>query len=294
MGSRVSGIAGIPGHEAHSHSPSPQRPPPIGSRGEKTSINDSQRKLHDFHKSTAMQTGRLGKGLKYCGLKNSSPEHQFSSKLAVDEDDPFVSSHQSPAAIQQWRLQLRSTSHDMSMPDYTSSKTDRSIYNTEMSGVSVPRADFVKQVNDANPEEIVQALSPSRRDELLKVLSASNSPATGTGTRPPMNTPQMSTDSVANQDQLDKSPTIKLWHEPQSRPRTSSGSSLKSTLEPKPHGVEQYNSPRLLREMSLPIDGMHLRTNGPRSLSLNVGRQRSASNGSKRKRRSSLSSNGHG
>jgi hypothetical protein len=60
---------------------------------------------------------------------------------------------------------------------------DSSAYSTEMSGVSLPRPEFVKQINRANPAEIIEALSPKRRQDLLQALSASNSPVITAGVR---------------------------------------------------------------------------------------------------------------
>ncbi|EXJ64638.1 hypothetical protein A1O7_00975 [Cladophialophora yegresii CBS 114405] len=162
IGSRV---FGIPGHEAHSHSP--QRLPPIASRSKQLSANDKYQKVLDAQNRSSFQAGPSGKGFDLNGLKNVSTEQHIVGRVLLQDDDPFVSSHQSPAAIQQWRAMLRSTSHDVSMPDYTSNK---SVFNTEMSGVSVERASFEQQVNEANPYEIVQALSPARREQLFQAL----------------------------------------------------------------------------------------------------------------------------
>jgi hypothetical protein len=71
------------------------------------------------------------------------------------------------------RLSLGATS--------SKSRSGRSTYNTEMSGVSIPRPEFVKHINQANPAEIVEALSPVRRQDLLQALSTSNSPIVTAG-----------------------------------------------------------------------------------------------------------------
>ncbi|OCT44102.1 hypothetical protein CLCR_00592 [Cladophialophora carrionii] len=287
IGSRV---FGIPGHEAHSHSP--QRLPPIASRSKQLSANDKYQKVLDPQNRSSFQPGPSGKGFDLDGLKNGSREQHLVGRAVFQDDDPFVSSHQSPAAIQQWRSMLRSTSHDVSMPDYTSNK---SVFNTEMSGVSVERASFEQQVNEANPDEIVHALSPARREQLFKALSASNSPASGIGTRPPTNTPQLSADfkntNIAHPAGATGSTLggahAKLWQEPRQRPRTCSEStSARSTTEPSIHHGREYISPRKPREMSVPGEASLLLPAAPRSQSLRISRHRSASNGPKRKRRS--------
>ncbi|KIW72869.1 hypothetical protein PV04_01032 [Phialophora macrospora] len=285
IGSR---IFGIPGHEAHSHSP--QRLPPIASRSKQPSASDKHQKVFEPENHSSFQPGPSGQGSDLVGPKDIATEH-IVSKALLPDDDPFVSSHQSPAAIQQWRSMLRSTSRDVSMPDYTSNK---SVFNSEMSGVSVERANFEQRVNEANPEEILQALSPARREQLFKALSASNSPASASGTRPPANTPQLTADfqntSVVNQAGMNGGALggvhTKLWQEPRQRPRTCSEStSARSIAEPSNHSKE-CTSPRKPREMSVSADGSHLLPVAPRSQSLRISRHRSASNGPKRKRRS--------
>ncbi|KIW88621.1 uncharacterized protein Z519_10667 [Cladophialophora bantiana CBS 173.52] len=283
IGSRVSGISG---HEAHSHSP--QRLPPIASRSKRRSTNEYHQKLLDVQDHADLQSDPISNVPNTGVLQSRSPGRHVPVKLVTQDDDPFISSHQTPTAIQQWRLQLRSTSHDISMPDYISSKTDRSVVNTEMSGVSVPRANFLKHMNEANPEEILQALSPARQEELFQALSASHSPATGIGTRPPTKTPQVkdnfNTPRVMGTGDENDSATAKIWQEPRQRRRTCSLASSRSASEPTAQLAKEQTSPRLPREVSVRTDGKNRLPTAPRSLSLNINRQRSASNGSKRKR----------
>ncbi len=283
-------VPGMSGHEAHSHSP--QRLPPIASRSKQLSANASYMKVLDSQEYSGFRQGPSNKSFGLGEHQNQSSEHRIIGRALVQEDDPFVSSRQSPAAIQQWRSMLRSTSHDVSMPDYTSSK---SAVNTEMSGVIDSRGNFERQVNEANPEEIVDALSPLRREQLLQVLSASTSPASGMGTRPPVNTPltvvEASNDDVINQASWSVGVAVntetKLWHEPRQRPRTSSEStSARSTSAPSAGHSKGSDSHQKPRETSVPIPKSHLLPVAPRSQSLNVGRQRSDSTSSKRKRRS--------
>ncbi|KIW35205.1 uncharacterized protein PV07_01915 [Cladophialophora immunda] len=283
IGSRVPGISG---HEAHSHSP--QRLPPIASRSKRLSTNENYQELFDTQSYSELQPDPISKVPNVGALKSQSPGRQVPLKLVAQDDDPFASSHQIPTAIQQWRLQLRSSSHDISMPDYTSSKTDRSVVNTEMSGVSIPRANFLRHMNEANPEEILQALSPSRQEELFKALSASHSPATDIGTRPPTNTPQIiddfTTPRVMHSGGANDMAIAKIWQEPRQRRRTCSLASSRSTSEPMAQLTKEQTSPRLPRGLVAPTDGKSQLSAASRSLSLGINRQRSASNGSKRKR----------
>ncbi|KAH0840882.1 hypothetical protein FOPE_06197 [Fonsecaea pedrosoi] len=283
IGSRVSGISG---HEAHSHSP--QRLPPIASRSKRLSTNENYQNLLESQKHSEAQLDSVRKVPNVSVLKSQSPESHIPIKLMAQDDDPFISSHQTPTAIQQWRLQLRSTSHDVSMPDYASSKTDRSVVNTEMSGVSVPRANFLKHMNEANPEEILQALSPARQEQLFKALSASHSPLAGIGTQPPANTPQTTNDfntpRVMHSGGANDAATARIWQEPRQRRRTCSLASSRSTSEPVAQLIKEQTSPRLPQGPSAPAEGKSQLSAAPRSLSLGFNRQRSASNGSKRKR----------
>ncbi|KAJ9609010.1 hypothetical protein H2200_006781 [Cladophialophora chaetospira] len=290
IGTRISGISG---HEAHSHSP--QRLPPIASRSSELSANARYQKVLDSQYFATLQSDPVASGSGPGVLKGTSSEHPIVGRALLHEDDPFVSSsHQSPAAIQQWRSMLRSTSHDISMPDYVSSK---SAVNTEMSGVSMARANFERQVNEANPKEIVDALSPVRREQLLQVLSASNSPSTTLGTRPPMNTPQTDPDTSSNamldpagmSGKTGDASHAKLWQEPRQRPRTSSAStSARSNSATSIDQCKGNDSPRKPRELGAGAGGKQrlVLPVAPRSQSLRVTRQRAASSGAKRKRRS--------
>lgn len=249
--------------------------------------DDGYQKLIDTQHRFAVESNRLSKAAASGGRANGSPEQQVvTAKLVVQEDDPFVCSHQTPAAIQHWRSQLRSTSHDVSMSDYISNKTDHSGFNTEMSEISVAKVNFEKRVNEANPEEIAMALSPSRRQELFKILSASNSPATDVGTRPPTNTPQMNADL---ENKTSATTHSKVWQEARVRARTWSESSSKEHSESNVGQTKDHDSPHHARELKVPTTKL---ATGPLSSSLSINRQRSASNGSKRKRQSVSSGSG--
>ena len=222
-------------------------------------------------------------------------------------EDPFLCPP--PIGARQWRMQLRSSSHDIPMPDYISNKTDQSRAYTEMSGLSFPRANFLKHMTEANPEEIVQALSPVKQGELLKVLSASQSPLQGAN--PPSNTPyslsaqghtQSTGGQVPNATEIRIGPTelksrdLRVsddgsWSQVlDQRRRRCSESSVRSNSTRGNGAIKGEVSP-----LGGPITRGKAKGNckvpdlGPvsaRSLSINTNRNRSVSNASKRKRRS--------
>lgn len=76
-------------------------------------------------------------------------------------DDPFVG-----PAVNFFGRKQHSSSGDVSMPDYPGSKR-----GTDMSGVSIAKPDFIGQINRANIDELVQALTPSKRAALMDALS---------------------------------------------------------------------------------------------------------------------------
>lgn len=209
--------------------------------------------------------------------RKGSPERRSTSEVMPYGDDPFICQRPPAALPQQWRLQLRSSSHDLAMPDYTSNRTDHSGY-TDMSGLSFPRANFLKHMNEANPQEIAQALSPTRQEELLKVLSASQSPAGAGGTCPPTNTPL----AFSEQDraQIDAQTVSSFRSEsqtlrkPQQRHRTCSEGSVTNDRG-------SSHSPQEKREKR---EGAILLPLGTKPCSLSISRHRSGSIGSKRKR----------
>lgn len=229
--------------------------------------------------------------------RKCSPESGDSAEC----EDPFLCPPR--ASMQQWRLQLRSSSHDVPMPDYTSNKTDNSAGCTEMSEVSFPRVNFLKHMHQANPAEIVQALSPARQEELLKALSVSKSPARGT--LPPTNTPcstsednrvQSSADQVCgtlrSQTQTKKSEPgdkfrdgawISIVHEPERKLRQFSEVSSDERSEEAHESVSAGMSPKVSSIPSIRPGGYSLAPPGGRSTSLNTNRQRSVSNPTKRK-----------
>lgn len=91
------------------------------------------------------------------------------------------------SAGNQWRTKSRSNGTDESMPDYLSTGTGHRRTSTDMS-VQWPRRDFQRHMDEAAVDEIVQALSPEKRDELLDALSPIKSSSSGLA--PPANTPK--------------------------------------------------------------------------------------------------------
>ena len=103
-------------------------------------------------------------------------------------DDPFLDPSHISATVKSTRdAGQRSTSHDVSMPDYVSSKSSQSRVYTEMSDVAYNRNDFEKSMKEAAIEEIIKALTPIRKAQLRKALNPGEKDASGTD--PPNNTP---------------------------------------------------------------------------------------------------------
>lgn len=295
----------IPGYEAHSHSP---KRPPIASRSKRlsTSGQDKFQKLLNAQTFSDLQSDPVGKASTPDVTKKEATEHRVTVNCLANGDDPFVCPPR--PTTQQWRSQLRSSSHDMSMPDYTSYETDNSGACTEMSGVSFPRANFLKHMNEANPREIVQALSPARQEELLRVLSASQSPVQDRGTHPPTNTPHSLSgqsrpassngrardqkgnrlnvhEIVSRLDDSSDSSGSRAFQELPRRRRTCSEGSRKNGTELGTNNQEDHSSAALPWERRAK-DEIGLPPTSARSVSQSTNRQRSASNGSKRKRES--------
>lgn len=290
----------VSGHEAHSHSPLRLNTAACSGKPSSSGLDGFQRLLN-AQTFSDLQSDPISKGSTFAPTEKESPERRELVGDPTSCEDPFICPQ--PISSQQWRLQLRSTSHDISMPDYNSNKTDNSGMGTEMSGISFPRADFLKHMNEANPEEIVQALSPTRQEELLKVLSTSISPVGGT--HAPTNTPRSLSDQSHPQSPLVKtgaetSHAVKVdgplarsdtsdnhWprrlQKREQRRRTYSESSI-STAGPVNNSVGHDLSPPLPREWIGKEEGATLPLIGTKSLAMNTYRQRSTSNASKRKR----------
>lgn len=96
-------------------------------------------------------------------LNGSHPSTSWSGSQArtLSPDDPFIGPSMSFFGRRQ-----QTSSGDISMLDYSASKR-----GSEMSGVSIAKPAFLEQVNRANIDELVQALTPSKRAALLDALS---------------------------------------------------------------------------------------------------------------------------
>ena len=102
----------------------------------------------------------------------------------VGGEDPFMGP--TPSSTARWRSQMRSTNE--SIPDLPTSRNEHNRTETEMSGVDWPKRDFQKHIDEAAIEEIIRALSPSKKDQLLNALSPGKT-SDSFGLHPPSNTP---------------------------------------------------------------------------------------------------------
>ncbi|KAK4943195.1 2-isopropylmalate synthase (Alpha-isopropylmalate synthase) (Alpha-IPM synthetase) [Elasticomyces elasticus] len=245
----------VSGHEAHSHSPNRTVTAVRSGRPSSKGVDSFQKRLN-AQTFSDVQSDPVNKLTAFQSMRKCSPE----SGDSAEGEDPFLCPPRT--STQQWRLQLRSSSHDVPMPDY---KTDNSASYTAMSEISFPRASFLKHMNQANPTEIVQALSPARQEELLKALSVSQSPARGTDA--PANTPCSAWEDNRAHSCADEEQDVLSSH--RQSPPTS----------------------------RIPVDivgDYSLALLGARSKSLNTIRQRSISNPTKRKHESLSPSYGIG
>jgi hypothetical protein len=174
-----------PKHDIHSHSPERL---PIGSRNVKLRSNgfDGFQRLLNAETFSDLQSDPPARVTESDSTKPESYQRLGVIDLTDNSEDPFVGPQS--IASRAWRAHLRASSHDMSMPDYVSSRTEHSRTHTEMSGVNYPKANFLKHMEEAHPREIVQALSPAQQAQLMKELKAVGTPAQGTYA--PSNTPR--------------------------------------------------------------------------------------------------------
>lgn len=183
IGSRLS--LTVPDPEIHSHSP---KRVPISDRTVKQVSNgfDGFQRLLNAETFSDLQSDPPGKMTESGPGKPDSYQRSGVVDLTGDSEDPFIGPQS--VASRAWRAQLRASSHDISMPDYVSSRTEYSRTHTSMSGVNYPKADFLKHMEEAHPREIVQALSPAQQARLMKELKAVGTPEQGTYA--PSNTPR--------------------------------------------------------------------------------------------------------
>jgi hypothetical protein len=102
-----------------------------------------------------------------------------------NSDDPFMGPSSAGARL---RLQVRSNNTDDTMPDYVSAGDGHSRAATEMSGIAWPRRDFQRHMDEAAVDEIIDALSSEKREQLIEALSPTKS--FSPGLLPPANTPK--------------------------------------------------------------------------------------------------------
>lgn len=139
-----------------------------------------------------------------------------SGKQVLSTEDPFV---EQPKDV---RRQTRpKTMSDVSISDRPIGRNQ-----SEMSGVSFTQADFLQQVNRAAVDEIIQALTPTKRAALLNALS----PAGGPNSMGSTAAPSTSTSVPSNRSMSTKlfSPALQA-HMAANRTRHSSSESRRST-----------------------------------------------------------------
>ncbi|KAI1628982.1 hypothetical protein EDD37DRAFT_30955 [Exophiala viscosa] len=280
-------LAPVAGHETHSHSPNRTVTAIRSGRPSSNGVNSFQKRLN-AQTFSDLQSDPVSKVTDF-QMRKCSPE----SGDSAESEDPFLCPPRT--STQQRRLQLQSSSHDVPMPDY---KTDNSASYTEMSEISFAPVNFLKHMNQANPAEIVQALSPARQEALLKALSVSQSPAQGTD--PPTNTPcstsednrpqsaadqeadalneQTQVQKIGLDDNCDDSSWIRIVDDKERHPSQS----LEINTENRAEGAAAMNPP-MSRIPSDTNKDHSLALLGARSKSLNTIRERSLSNPTKRK-----------
>ena len=177
-------LPGTVGRDAHAHSPrraSLQCPPHAMSFHDTNNFTDRGRTSPSHQ--TLHPIGHTGLHQSRWASNDASARNDIDHVLRAQED-PFMGPPLAPAIRGR---QTRSSSHDISMEDYVSSKSTHSRAHTEMSGVTYPPKDFGKTMQEAAIEEIIEALSPVKRDQLFRALSPDTE--THAGTEPPNNTP---------------------------------------------------------------------------------------------------------
>jgi hypothetical protein len=100
------------------------------------------------------------------------------------EEEPFML----PLSASRWRAKDPSHSTDDTMPDYGACEMTRSRNSTDMSGLSWPRRDFQRHMDEAAVDEIVRALSAEKKSQLMDILSPMRSSSSGVAA--PANTPK--------------------------------------------------------------------------------------------------------
>lgn len=173
-------VPSVTGHEAHAHSP------------QRSAINREDvwtriaTRADQSHKEYPFRTGVAASS------RFGSQVLPTTSNALSGTNDPFIAP--APESSLGWRSATRKFSTDESMPDYVSHGTDSSRADTDMS-INWPRRDFQRHMDEAAVEEIIEALSPTKKGQLLNALSPSN--MSSSGVQAPVNTP---TTDLLNQD----------------------------------------------------------------------------------------------
>lgn len=174
----------IPNHDLHAHSPSKPSETRTDLRPSTNSCENLRRMLNSQTSSGLRSTQRATTNT--VG-KDDSPFHVvFPPMNSTGSEDPFIGPQ--PIATRAIRAGIRRNSQDISMPDYGIGRAEHNRSHTSMSGVDYPRDDFVKHMVQANPREIVQALSPAQQEQLMRELWMERTPELGT--HAPTNSPR--------------------------------------------------------------------------------------------------------
>ncbi|ETN46139.1 uncharacterized protein HMPREF1541_00323 [Cyphellophora europaea CBS 101466] len=164
----------LTGHEAHAHSPQRSTRSRDDVWARIASKVDQPYRAYAFRSGPSADSrfGTLPAG------------HSINVHGLSGPNDPFIAP--GPESSIGWRSVNRKTSTDESMPDYTSHGTEYSRAETEMS-ITWPRRDFQKHMDEATVEELIEALSPTKKGQLLYALSPTKS--SSSGVQAPVNTP---------------------------------------------------------------------------------------------------------
>lgn len=137
------------------------------------------------HENNGMSTSRFNPQGDAFGTNEGTYLRGQTPKVCNSGDDPFMGPSSSSAY--RWRGKIQSKTTDNTMPDYDANEVGHSRTSTEMSGVSWPRRDFQRHMDEAAIDEIIHALSPEKKGQLMEALSPEGT--SSSGLQPPANTP---------------------------------------------------------------------------------------------------------
>jgi uncharacterized membrane protein len=174
----------------------PRRPMSIENRSNRTTMFDSHAHLAQATAGVnasqlavgyASGPGETGRPSPSDGIHPLPPAPTLplhSVPALSNGDDPFMGPS---SAVSRWRGKV-SHSTDDTMPDFEHVDSSHTRGSTDMSGVSWPRRDFQRHMDEAAIDEIIEALSPEKRNQLKEVLSPAESSSSGINA--PSNTPK--------------------------------------------------------------------------------------------------------